>query len=178
MIWRTPGVAACASLVVAPLGGRLQLVGYGAPGCGGWDIGTGKRLWSLAPKVAGDFNVPTPLVVGAKVAFVSENNGARSVSLDGDGQPRAEAVFARLDPDMHSPVSCADRIFAVHKGKVTCLDAATLRPEWVAKDRSLQGHASRVLGDDVSTLAHPAVAGGRIYVRGPGELVCVNLGPP
>ncbi len=95
VIWRTPGAAAAyASLVVAPLGGRLQLVGYDAASCGGWDIGTGKRLWSLAPKVAGDFNVPTPLVVGAMVAFVSENNGARSVSLDGDGQPRAEAVAA------------------------------------------------------------------------------------
>ena len=209
VIWSAPGAAAAyASLVVAAPDGRRQLVGYDAASCGGWDVATGRRLWSIAPKVAGDFNVPTPLVVGTKTVFVSENNGARSIGLDVDGRPRVEAVFPRLDPDMHSPVACAGRIFAVHKGRVTCLDAETLQPVWVAKDRSLQGHASliaspdrvlifteegelilldakaealeivsraRVFNEEVSTLAHPALAAGRLYVRGPGQLVCINL---
>lgn len=209
VIWSAPGAAAAyASLVVAALDGKCQLVGYDAASCGGWDVATGKRLWSLAPKVAGDFNVPTPLVVGTKTVFVSEHNGARSVGMGGDGRPRVEAVFTRLDPDMHSPVYSAGRIFGVHKGRVTCLDAETLQPAWVVRDRSLQGHASliaspdrvlifteegelilidakaetlkilartRVFTDDASTLAHPALAAGRLYIRGPGQLVCVNL---
>jgi outer membrane protein assembly factor BamB len=209
VVWQTPGAAAAyASFVVAEPGGPRQLVGYDATSCGGWDIATGKRLWSLEPKVQGDFNVPTPLVVGPRAVFVSENNGARSIGLDADGKPRILARFAKLDPDMHSPVVCAGRIFGVHKGRVTCLDADTLEPVWVARDRSLGGHVSlvasadrllictqegelllvdpradgleilsrcRVLGDDASTLAHPAVVDRKIYVRGPGELVCLDL---
>jgi outer membrane protein assembly factor BamB len=211
VIWQTPGAAAAyASLVVAALGDTRQLVGFDATSCGGWDIDTGKRLWSLPPKVAGDFNVPTPLVVGGRAVFVSENNGARAVGIDETGQPRIEAAFARLDPDMHSPVACAGRIFGVHKGRVTCLDADTLAPVWVARDRSLGGHVSlvasadrvlictqegeiilidprvdrleiisryRVLEDDASTLAHPAIADKKLFVRGPGVLVCVDLEP-
>lgn len=209
VIWQTPGPAAAyASLVVAAPAGERQLVGYDATSCGGWDVATGRRLWSLPPRVQGDFNVPTPLVAGGRVVFVSENNGARAIGVGADGAPRVEAAFARLNPDMHSPVACAGRIFGVHKAKVTCLDAATLQPVWVAKDRSLDGHASliasadrvlvctqegelvlidakaggleilsrcRVLGDGDSTLAHPALAGRRLYVRGPDELVCVDL---
>jgi outer membrane protein assembly factor BamB len=211
VLWQTPGAAAAyASLVVAAPGGTRQLVGFDAASCGGWDIATGKRLWSLTPRVAGDFNVPTPLVIGARAVFVSENNGARAVGLDEAGQPRIEAAFARLDPDMHSPVACAGRIFGVHKGRVTCLDADTLAPVWVARDRLLGGHVSliasadrmlvctqegelvlidaradrleiisrcRVLGDDCSTLAHPAIADRKLFVRGPGVLVCVDLEP-
>lgn len=210
VVWSTPGAsAAFASLIVASTGGTRQLIGYDAASCGGWDVETGRRLWSVAPKVAGDFNVPTPLALRGRAVFTSENNGIRAIGLDREGAPRIEAAFARLDPDMHSPVACAGRIFGVHKGRVTCLDAETLEPVWVARDRSLQGHVSliaspdrvllctqegelvlidaeadglkilsrcRVLADGASTLAHPAVAGGRIYVRGPGELVCVDLG--
>lgn len=212
VVWSTPGApAAFASLVLAAPGGIRQLIGYDAAGCGGWDVATGRRLWSLAPKVAGDFNVPTPLAIGRRAVFVSENNGIRAIGLDREGGPRIEAAFARLDPDMHTPVACAGRIFGAHKGRVTCLDAATLEPVWVARDRSLQGHVSliasrdrvllctqegelilidaeadrleilsrcRVLADGAATLAHPAVAGGRIYLRGPAELVCVELGEP
>lgn len=212
VVWQTPGAAAAyASLVVAEVGGTRQLVGYDAVSCGGWDIVTGERLWSLPPQVQGDFNVPTPLAVGGRAIFVSENNGARAVALDAKGTPRIEARFARLDPDMHSPVACAGRIFGVHKGRITCLDADTLQPEWVARDRSLGGHVSlvasadrvlictqegelvlidpradgleilarcRVLSGDASTLAHPAVADRKIYIRGPGELLCIDLDPP
>ena len=50
IVWQTPGPpAAFASFVVADPRGLRQLVGYDAAGCGGWDIATGRRLWSLAP---------------------------------------------------------------------------------------------------------------------------------
>lgn len=210
VIWKTPGPpAAYASVIVASPGGVRQLVGCDAEGAGGWDISSGRRLWSLRPKVAGDFNVPTPLVVGRGAVFVSENNGARAIVLGADGEPRVAATFARLDPDMHTPIVHAGRIFGVHKGRVTCLDAETLALHWTAHDRSLQGHVSliaggdrvllcgedgqlvlidavadgleiisrcRVLTDEARTLAHPALVGDRLYVRGPGELLCVELG--
>lgn len=209
VVWKTPGPpSAFASFILARPAGVRQLVGFDATSCGGWDVTNGRRLWSLSPRVVGDFNVPTPLAIDDRVVFVSEQNGTRAIGFGPDGKPRIEAAFARLDPDMHSPVACAGRILGVHKGKVTCLDAETLEPRWIAKDRSFQGHVSliasddrvlvctqhgelilidaladaltilsrcRVLPNDASTLAHPAVAGRSIYVRGPEELVCVAL---
>ena len=49
---------------------------------------------------------------------------------------------------MHTPVVTAGRIFAVHDGKVVCLEAATLRLLWSAFDRSLKGHVSLIAADD------------------------------
>ena len=44
-------------------------------GLGGWDVVTGERLWTRAPKVAGDCNVATPLVLDGGVLVATENNG-------------------------------------------------------------------------------------------------------
>ena len=44
-------------------------------GLGGWDVVTGERLWTRAPKVAGDCNVATPLVLDDGVLVATENNG-------------------------------------------------------------------------------------------------------
>jgi outer membrane protein assembly factor BamB len=205
VIWQTPGnAAAFSSFVETTLGGRRQVVGLDAASLGGWDIASGTRLWTLAPKVAGDFNVPTPLVLDERVVVSTENNGTRLVAGDGV----AGAAYAGLAPDMHTPVVSGDRIVGIVKGKVHCLAARDLAPVWTRFDRSLTGHVSlvaspeRVLaftekgeivildprGDALrilarqqvlpagqSTYAHPAVVGERIFVRGPRGLACVAL---
>lgn len=205
VLWKTPGgAAAFASFVDCTLGGRRQLVGFDAASLGGWDVASGARLWTLPPRVAGDFNVPTPLVLDDGVVVATENNGTRLV--DGTGVRRA--VYAGLAPDMHTPVICGARLVGIVKGKVHCLATPDLSPVWTKFDRSLAGHVSliaspeRVLaftekgeivlidpqGDALavrgrlqllppgqSTYAHPAVVGDRIFVRGPRALVCVAL---
>ena len=145
--WRVAGAPpAFASFVVGDVAGRRQVVGFDKDSCGGWDPATGKRLWTLAPRVAGDFNVPTPLLLGGRVFAVTENNGARTIGFEG-GSPTVIASFPQLVPDMHTPVATAGRIFAVHRGKAFCLDAADLALRWTQTDRSLKGHASIVASD-------------------------------
>lgn len=205
VLWRAPGgAAAFSSFVVCDYGGRRQVVGFDAESLGGWDAASGERLWTVLPKIPGDFNVPTPLVLADGVVVCTENNGTRFVDHVGNQGPQGTG----LAPDMHTPVVSGDRIIGIVKGKVHCLAAKDLTPIWVRFDRSLTGHVSlvasseRVLAftdkgelvlldpraDDLrilarlqilppgqSTYAHPAVAGDRILVRGPRRLTCVAL---
>ncbi len=148
ILWQSPGnPAAFASFVLGTVMGRRQLVGFDKISCGGWDPATGERLWTYTPKVAGDFNVPTPLLLGEQIFLVSENNGARLLGFQHE-TPAVQAYYEKLRPDMHTPVVTAGRIFAVHDGKVVCLEAATLRLLWSAFDRSLKGHVSLIAADD------------------------------
>ena len=148
-LWRSAGAPpAFASLVVGEVAGRRQLVGFDKESCGGWDPATGERLWRLVPRVAGDFNVPTPILLGDRVAVVSENNGARLIGFDPAGAPAVVASYAPLVPDMHTPVVTAGRLFAVNRGKAYCLDAGDLTPVWTQADRALKGHVSLVASAD------------------------------
>jgi outer membrane protein assembly factor BamB/ABC-type phosphate/phosphonate transport system substrate-binding protein len=147
--WRTAGApAAFASLVVCEFGGRRMLVGFDRDACGGWDPATGARLWSLAPRVAGDFHVPTPVPSAGGVILVGENNGCRLVKGNAAGDVEVVAAYAALVPDMHTPVTAAGRLFAIHHGKAFCLDGADLAPVWTHPERSLKGHASLVATED------------------------------
>ena len=204
-LWRTPGgAAAFSSFVPCTLDGHRQVVGFDAASLGGWDIATGERLWRLVPKVAGDFNVPTPLVLDDGVVVSTENNGTRLV----DGAGVRQAAYPGLAPDMHTPVRCGDRIVGIVKGKVHCLAARDLAAIWTKFDRSLAGHVSlvasvdrvlaftekgelvlidprgdalkilgrlQVLPPGQSTYAHPAIAGTRVFVRGPRAVSCLAL---
>ncbi len=100
------------------------MVAYDHESLGGWDPADGRRLWTLAPPLPGDFNVPTPVVVGDKLLLVSENNGARLHAFDAQGKIRQTpvAVNRKLKPDMSTPVVVGHRVFCVHE-KLYCLDA-------------------------------------------------------
>lgn len=148
LVWKTAGEpAAFASFVMGRLQGRRQLIGFDKVSCGGWDPATGERLWTYVPRVQGDFNVPTPILIGDQLLLASENNATRLVGF-ADGKPVVQAQFTKLRPDMHTPVMTAGRIFAVNEGWVYCLAADTLKPYWSAFDRSLKGHVSLVASEN------------------------------
>jgi len=147
--WRVAGApAAFASLVACEFAGRPTLVGFDRDACAGWDPSTGERLWSLPPRVAGDFHVPTPVPWDGGVILVGENNGCRLVRGDAAGSAEIVAAYAALVPDMHTPVTAAGRLFAIHHGKAFCLGCDDLVPVWTHAERSLKGHASLVASPD------------------------------
>jgi outer membrane protein assembly factor BamB len=212
-IWKTPGnPPGYASLLAATLGGQRQIVGHDATALNGWDAATGKLLWSLSPPIAGDFNVPTPIVWQGKLLVSTENNGTRMFRFAEGGLIVKEpvAAFAPLSPDTHTPVVAGNRLFGVHQD-LFCLDlAAGLKPLWKNNDIVFVEHTSliatknrllvstsegelllldasaekftllgrmKVLQGDSGLLSHPALVGTRLYLRGSGEIVCVELDP-
>ncbi len=115
-VWKTPGKpAGYGSFIAAKFGGTLQIIGYDTETLGGWEAKTGKRLWTLTPERKGDFNVPTPTVVGDKLLVTTENNGTRLFAFKADGtiEPKPTATHKRLAPDTHTPVVAGDRVFGV-----------------------------------------------------------------
>ncbi len=166
VLWQTPGEPqGHGSFIVATLGGTRQIVGHTQTQLHGWDLHTGRVLWSLAPRNPGDFNVPTPLVVGDKLLVASENNGGRLYAFADDGTILDDplCVSAKLNPQMSTPVAVGNLIFCVN-GRVDCFDAANgLAQLWTANDRSFTEYGALVASND------------RLLVQGRGgELILMN----
>ena len=120
-VWRCPGKpAGHASFVAADVSGVRQVIGYDNATLGGWDPITGKRLWSLAPEVAGDFNVPTPVLVKdavPRLLVATEMNGTRLHAFRADGTIDPKPLGQRREPapDMATPVMHGRRMFCAHE---------------------------------------------------------------
>ncbi|MHB8862598.1 MAG: outer membrane protein assembly factor BamB family protein [Pirellulaceae bacterium] len=146
VIWRTAGrPAAFSSFVARASGAQLQLIGYDTETLGGWDARTGERLWELRPDTDGDFNVPTPVLVGDSLFVNTENNGGRLFQLDAHGRPGPGPVahYDELTHDTHTPVVVGGRVLAVSHG-LHCLDATTLQLVWRADDPAFQAYAALI----------------------------------
>ncbi|MBX3731801.1 MAG: PQQ-binding-like beta-propeller repeat protein [Verrucomicrobiae bacterium] len=138
--WTSPGnPAAYAAFLCGEFGGRRQLVGYDDRSLGGWDVQTGRRLWTLVPEHPGDFNVPTPVAAPGGLILSTENNGTRFHQFDPAGRilPHPTAVSETLAPDTATPVLGGGRLFGVHRG-LHCLDVKQgLRTVWHLRDAAL-----------------------------------------
>lgn len=151
-VWKAPpGKPGHAAFILAEAGGRRQVIGYDAKSLGGWDVKTGKRLWTVTPPVDGDFNVPTPILVpnkgGEPRLFVStENNGSRLYTFRSDGtlNPKPTSVFSRLAPDTHTPVILGDRVYGIHNG-LYCLKLGDgLSAAWRLRERAFVKYGSLI----------------------------------
>jgi outer membrane protein assembly factor BamB len=151
VIWSTPGApASYGSLFAGKFGGVRQIVGYDLDTLGGWDVASGKRLWSLTPPRANDFNVPTPMQYGEYLAVTTENNGTRLYRFGKGGviDPNPIAANADLKPDSHSPVIVGDRLFGVW-GRLYCLDLKNgLKTIWESADDAFGSYCSIVASDE------------------------------
>jgi outer membrane protein assembly factor BamB len=151
-LWQSPGEPfAFASFIVVEIAGRRQLIGYDRTTLGGWDPVTGKRLWTLKPRRAGDFNVPTPVLLpDSRLLIATENNGTRIHSFDAGGRivPEPLAVNVDLVPDTHTPLYAAGRVFGIWE-KLYCLDPRNgLKPLWIADDPAFEDYAMILATDD------------------------------
>ena len=128
--------------------GKAQAVGLDEKSVGGWDIKTGQRLWTITPKVSGDFNVPTPLIRDDMLWLISENNGLRRYRfVDGIPVPDAEATQLDLCPDSHTPILIGNRMYVAYEG-LHALDAISLETLWSSDEDHLLGYASLIGSDE------------------------------
>ena len=150
-IWKTPGnPPGYGSLNVGMLGGRRQIVGHDATTLSGWEIETGKQLWTLKPPNGGDFNVPTPIIWKDHLLVSTENNGTRMFRFDAAGKIVQEPVgnFEELAPDTHSPLAAGDRLFGA-SGDLYCLDLKQpLRLLWKGRNDTFFKHTSLIASSD------------------------------
>jgi outer membrane protein assembly factor BamB len=151
VLWKTPGGEfAYASPLLATIQGVPQIVAYDRYSLGGFDPITGSRLWSLTPPEEGDFNVPSPVVVGEQLVLTSENNGTRLYEFATDGTiiEQPVATYDKLAPDMSTPVAVDSRLFCV-SNKLYCLDISKgLKEIWVGEDAAFGDYAPIVASDD------------------------------
>jgi outer membrane protein assembly factor BamB len=150
-VWKTPGApAGYGSMFAGVFGGREQIVGYDLTTLGGWDAATGRRLWTLTPPRANDFNVPTPMQFGEYLVVTTENNGTRLYRFGNDGviHPTPVAHHGELAPDSHSPVIVGDRLFGIWN-RIYCLDLKNgLKTIWTGDDDTFAPYAAIVASDD------------------------------
>jgi len=150
VLWATPGEPpGYACPILAELGGVRQIVGYDAISLGGWDPQSGKRLWRLVPEFEGDFNVPTPVVVGQKLLVATENNGTRLYRFDANGRidEKPVAVNEDLQPDTSTPVVLDQRVFASFGG-LWCLALDDgLKTLWESDENPLADYCSFIAGN-------------------------------
>lgn len=151
VLWKTPGrPAGYGSFIAAELGGRKQLVGHDATTLGGWDLATGKRLWSVTPENENDFNVPTPLVYRGKLLVSTENNGTRMFRFAADGKIEKTPIAACADlaPETHTPIVVGERLFGI-RHEMFCLDLKdNLKVLWTGMDDAFHSHVSIVATGD------------------------------
>ena len=164
--WRYAGLPpAYASFIVGTFGGVRQVVGYDEKSLGGWDLASGKRLWTLVPPSPGDFNVPTPLDAGGRLIVATENNGTRLYEFESGG--RIKTLPAATYSDL-----CARFEHARPLGRpiVRLLRFAPL-PRRSGKVACPLDGADGVFSNHVSLIAAP----GRLLVTtNHGELLLVN----
>ena len=145
VVWRSPGMAAAySSFIVGRFGGLRQIVGYDQVSLGGWEVATGKRLWSLVPPEQGDFNVPTPINVDGKLLVTTENNGTRLYQFDRQGKILPEPVAENFDlaPDSSTPVVVDGKVFGCW-GELYCLDLSSgLKALWTAEDEAFEDYVT------------------------------------
>lgn len=159
--WKTPGgKPSHSSFVHWQRGDRHLAVGFDAKNLGAWDLSTGERLWSFAPEFTGDFNVPTPVIVGEQLFVATENNGARLISFSEAGLPlplSEKGQSEDFSPDAHTPVAIRNRIYGVHHG-LYCFEATAgseLQTVWKHADPRLDEYAFLVAaGNRLLVLTH------------------------
>ena len=133
VVWRGEGGSAnYSSFIVGDFGGIEQVVGYDAKSLGGWELKSGRRLWSLKVDISGGYVVPTPVAVGGNLLIADLNNPAQLFTFDNHGVIREPGIGMNEDlvPDVSTPVAEGDLILGV-AGELLCLNASDgLKPFW------------------------------------------------
>lgn len=167
---RPPWSQAYSTPLVIRVGEADQLVSVGASYATAYEPLTGREIWRVYYR-DGFSNVPRP-VFGHGLVFITtgfQQPSLLAVRPDGEGDVTKTHVawtLARGVPFTPSPILAGDALYVVNDlGILTCLDAKTGEPVWVAR-----------LGGNYS--ASPVLAGGRLYFTNEeGTTTVVEPGP-
>ncbi len=155
-IWKGKGFGlGYASPVVASLGGVRQVVAYDEVSLGGWDVKTGRRLWSLEPEEEWEYSVPSPLVVDGKI-FTLHNQWAQLFAFDDKGKIKTNPLAYNEDvyTEMDTGVLYNGKVLAPGGGMFLLDPAAKLKVLWKDYDNELY----------LSSLTHIIVGGDNALV--------------
>ncbi len=163
-LWRTnrpDEVTSWATPLVVESGGRFQVVVPATGRSRGYDLETGKEIWSVAGMTVN--TIPTPVHRNGVVYLTSGYRGNLMQAVDLakakgsiDDTEAIAWTFDRHTPYVPSPVLYEDRIcFIKHfKNIFTCLNATT--GEVLYTEKRLEGITN--------VYASPVVAAGRLYI--------------
>ena len=204
------------SFIVGAFGGVEQVVGYDELTAGGWDLKTGRRLWSFEVDSSYGYIAPTPVAVAGKLLLTSDQEDARLIGFGPSGKIAQEPEGFNEDvaPEISTPTVWGDVILGACTGLVLLdpspsKDGKPLKTLWIydaedavsglchviaSEDRALvmceDGQLLLLAADRQScqildrmklcdkTWVHPALAGGRFYVRDTTMLYCYDMQPP
>lgn len=126
LVWQGEGGRAnYSSFIVGSFGGVMQVVGYDAKSLGGWDLNSGRRLWSLDVDASGGYIVPTPVAVGGNLLIADLDNPAQLFTFNSHGVILQPGIGTNEDllPDVSTPVAAGDLILGA-AGELLCLNAS------------------------------------------------------
>jgi len=152
VVWQTPGERpGYGAMILGTFGGVRQIVGHDRHTLGGWDPGTGRRLWTLKPPEPNDFNVPTPIDLGdGRLLVATENNGTRIYAFGADGTitPEPTALNEDLLPDSSTPIVLDGRVWGAGTEGACCLDLDDdLKTVWMVEGEPFDDYASFIGGN-------------------------------
>jgi len=145
-----------AGFIVGTFGGVEQVVGYDQKTAGGWELKTGRRLWTFEVDNSYGYIVPSPVAVGGKLLLTSDQENARLVAFD-DGdkiwdEPPAENED--LAPEIATPTVWGGLILGASYGLVL-LDPSpadgprTLETLWIYDDeKCVEGVCHVIASED------------------------------
>lgn len=199
-VWKTPRTneISWSSPILAKVGGKIQLILQSSPTLAGYDINSGKQLWSVEC-MSGEVG-PSPVYGGGLV--YAANEYAKLVAVN---PKTGNIVWENTDklPEVSSPAYFNGHVFvATTYAVLASIDAATGQLEWeyeakapfysspviadgklyifdtngkayiFAPGKTAKLLATADLGENVYST--PAFSQGRIYVRGSKSLFCIG----
>ncbi len=154
------------SFTPAAVGAVREVVGYDANSVGGWDIASGKRIWSMPVDNSKTYIVPSPVVLGPKLLLATESDKTRLYNFAAGGaidtMPLGEN--GNLRPEMATPTVVGGLVLGISNGLV-CLDPNDgIKTLWIQKTE-----------DAFQDMAHIVATGDRAMVFGDrGDMVMIR----
>jgi outer membrane protein assembly factor BamB len=137
--------------IAGEFGGVRQVIAYDANGLGGWEVKTGKRLWTLAVDTNKGYIVPTPVALAGKLFLSTPDEDARIYAFDKEGKliPKPLAESGEFNPEMATATLQGDLLLGICEGLV-CLDPSKkLKKCWIQeRERAFYGLGHIVASKD------------------------------